>query len=124
MNYINGDHLLGHILRQARRTNINKLTVDILKNQAEPKELLTSAILDSIKRYCDWFPQLVIESGSTMDYVTSATMTIEFDLNRTRLYSVDSECIENPFSCEIAIVDERGKEHRHRHEGWWFPGAD
>jgi hypothetical protein len=122
MNYINDDYLLGHLLTQARKTNINKLMVDILKNNAGPTELLTREINDSIKRYCDWFPTLVNESGSTMDYVTSATMTIEFNLKTSRPYN--ETITENPFSCEIVIIDNRGKEYRHRHEGWWFPETD
>ena len=121
MNYINDDYLLGHLLRQSRKTKINKLTVDILNDNAEPKELLTSDIRTSVKHYCNWFPTLVHQSGSTMDYVTSATMTIQFDLETTRPYPNDNRFTENPFTCEIVIVDDRGKEYRHRHEGWWFP---
>jgi hypothetical protein len=44
MNYINNDYFLGHLLKQARKKKCNKLTVDILKNLAEPKELLTDQI--------------------------------------------------------------------------------
>lgn len=121
MNYINDDYLLGHLLRQSRKTKISKLTVDILSNKAEPNELLTSEIKTSLQHYCNWFPTLVNQSGSTMDYVTSATMTIQFDLETTRLFPTDSTFVENPFICEIVIVDDRGKEYRHRHEGWWFP---
>ena len=121
MNYINDDYLLGHLLTQARKTTINKLTVDILKSKAKPRELLTNSVVTSIKRYCDWFPKLVNGSGSTMDYVASATMTIEFDLNVTRPFPGDNQYMENPFNCEILIVDDRGKEYRHTHSGWWFP---
>ena len=119
MNYINDDYLLGHLLRRARKTKLSKLTIDILNDKAEPKELLTNEIKTSIKHYCNWFPTLVNSSGSTMDYVTSATMTIEFDLETSRPYN--ETLTENPFSCDIVIIDERGKEYRHRHEGWWFP---
>ncbi len=122
MNYINDDYFLGHLLRQARKTKLNKLTVDILNDNAEPKGLLTSEIRTSIKHYCDWFPTLVTGSGSTMDYVTSATMTIEFDLGTSRPYN--DTLTENPFSCDIVIVDDRGKEYRHRHEGWWYPETE
>lgn len=48
MNFINDDYFMGHLLKQARQTNINKLTVDILKNVAEPTELLTRKIKTSI----------------------------------------------------------------------------
>jgi len=72
MNYINDDYFLVHLLKQALITNINRLEVDILKNTAEPKELLTRPILDSIGYWNKWFPSLVQNSGSTMDYISSA----------------------------------------------------
>jgi hypothetical protein len=121
MNYINDDYFLGHLLKQARITNINRLEVDILKNTAEPKELLTRPILDSIGYWNKWFPSLVQNSGSTMDYVSSAKMVIEFDLQKTRPYLRDNKYWENPFICEITIIDDRGKLYKHKHEGWWFP---
>ena len=121
MNYINDDYFMGHLLKQARKTNCNKLTVDILQNIAEPKELLTDQIKQSIEYWIKWFPTLVESSGSTMDFVSSATMTIEFDLQTTRPYNNNSDYLESPFICEIVIIDDRGKEYKHKHEGWWFP---
>lgn len=75
MNYINDDYFMGHLLKQARKTNFNRLTVDILKNIAEPTELLNNQIKQSVKLWNNWFPTLVKSSGSTMDNVSSATMT-------------------------------------------------
>ena len=121
MNYINDDYFLGHLLKQARKTNCNKLTVDILKNIAEPTELITIQIKSSIDYWNKWFPTLVENSGSTMDFVSSATMTIEFDLQQTRPYAGNTDNLESPFTCEIIIVDDRNKEYKHKHEGWWFP---
>ena len=34
MNYVNDDYVLGHLLRQARKTTLNKLTIDVLQNSA------------------------------------------------------------------------------------------
>ena len=121
MNYINDDYFLGHLLKQARQTKLNKLTVDILQNVAEPKELLTSQIKTSIDNWNKWFPTLVVNSGSTMDFVSSATMTIEFDLTQTRPYANNNDYMENPFVCEIVIIDDRGKEYKRKQEGWWVP---
>jgi hypothetical protein len=123
MNYINDDYFLGHLLKQARKTQINRLEVDILNNTAEPKELLTNPIKSSIEHWNKWFPTLVESSGSTMEFVSSATMTIEFDLLTTRLHSTDEKFTENPFFCEIVIIDDRGKSYKHKHEGWWYPEA-
>ncbi|MBK9284382.1 MAG: hypothetical protein IPM51_08680 [Sphingobacteriaceae bacterium] len=83
MNYINDDYFLGHLLKQSRLTNLSKLYVHILADTATPDGLLTKPIRDSIHHWCKWFPDLVKNSGSTMDYVSKATMTIEFDLNKT-----------------------------------------
>jgi len=124
MNYMHNDYLLGHLLRQARKTGLNKLTIDILTNSAEPKELLTAPIETSIKHYRLWFPNFVKDSGSTMDYVSSAIMTIEFDLGKTRPFSHDKTFIESPFVCEMVIIDDRGKEYKQAHSGWWFPESN
>ena len=121
MNYMNDDYFLGHLLRQARKTRINKLTIDVLQNTAKPTELLTEEIKKSIEQWNKWFPSLVESSGSTMDFVSSAIMTVEFDLNQTRPYLNDNQIIESPFTCEIIITDDRGKEYKHKHKGWWFP---
>ena len=70
------------------------MTVDILQNIAEQKELLTDQIKQSIEYWIKWFPTLVESSGSTMDFVSSATMTIEFDLQTTRPYNNNSDYLE------------------------------
>ncbi len=121
MNYIHNDYVLGHLLKQARLTNLNKLSVDILAETASPEALLTKPIQDSINYWCKWFPNLVNSSGSKMEFVSKATMTIEFDLTKSRPYPQDNQFTENPFTCEIIITDDRGKEYKHEHTGWWFP---
>ncbi len=121
MNYINDDYFLGHLLMQARKTGINRLDIDILNNKAEPSELLTRPIKESIGYWNKWFPTLVESSGSTMDYVSSAKMSIIFDLQKTRLSSIHKELVENPFICEIVIIDDREKIYKHKHDGWWYP---
>ena len=121
MNYINDDYFLGHLLTQSRKTKCNKLTVDILRNIAEPTELLTEEIKSSIEKWNKWFPSLVESSGSTMNFVSSATMEIEFDLEQTLPYSTDGRILQSPFTCEITIIDDRGKLYKNKHEGWWYP---
>ena len=121
MNYINDDYFLGHLLKQARKTRRNRLTVDILKNIAEPNELLTDQIKSSIEHWNKWFPTLVESSGSTMDFVSSATMTIEFDLKQTRPHLGDKDYLESPFICEVVIIDDRGKEYKRKLEDSWYP---
>lgn len=121
MNYINDDYFLGHLLKQARATNLSKLHIDVLQNKASPEHLLTKEVSSSIEYWNKWFPTLVESSGSSMEFIKSATMTIEFDLNIIKLHSSDNDLTESPFSCEMSIIDDRGKEYKYRHEGWWYP---
>ena len=121
MNYSGHDYFLGHLLKQARITHLNRLEVDILNNKSNPQKLLTKTIADSIENWNSRFPYLVNSSGSTMDFVKEAKMTIEFDLEKTRPYPNNQRIIENPFYCEVKIVDNRGKEYKYKHEGWWYP---
>jgi len=121
MNYMETDYFLGLLLTEMRKTGLNKLEVDILKNKSEPKELLTRKISKSIGYWTRWFPQLVEDSGSSMDFVKSAEMTIEFDLTLSRPYPHDNRFIENPYVCGIKIIDDNGKEYLKEQKGWWFP---
>lgn len=121
MNYINDDYFLGHLLKQARATKLSKLQIDVLQNKASPAPLLTTEVSSSIEYWNKWFPTLVESSGSSMEFVKSATMTIEFDLNTIKPHSSYNDLTESPFSCEMSIVDDRGKEYKYRHKGWWYP---
>ena len=121
MNYFPYDYFLGHLLTQVRKTRINRLTIDILLNKAEPVELLTIAIRACIKNQNRWVPKLVKNAGSTIDFISSAIMIIEFDLQRSRPYANDNKITENYFVSEIVIIDDRGKKYVYKHEGWWFP---
>jgi hypothetical protein len=121
MNYINDDYFLGHLLKQARATKLSNLQIDVLKNKASPDPLLTKEVSLSTEYWNKWFPRLVESSGSSMAFVKSATMTIELDLNTIRPYSSNNDLTESPFSCEMSIIDDRGKEYKYRHVGWWYP---
>jgi hypothetical protein len=121
MNYVKTDYFLGVLLKQMRKTKLNRLEVDILNDKSKPEKLLTRKILPTIKRYNKYFPELVTSSGSSMEFVESANMTIEFDLTVSRISSIDNTSIENPYICAITIVDKNGKEYKTEQKGWWFP---
>lgn len=121
MNYMETDYFLGLLQSEMQKSNINRLEVDILKNESSPEELLTRKIQKSINAWNKSFPDLVTNSGSSMDFIESAKMTIEFDLNKTRLFPHDNQFTENPYVCEIMIIDDNGKEYKKEQTGWWFP---
>ena len=121
MNFFDDDYFLGHLLTQARKTKMNRFEVDILNNDIKSKELLTQGIIDALERYVKFFTSLIERSGSKMEYVKSATLIIEFDLQNPRPHRGNSAYLENSFWCETRIVDDRGKEYSYRHKGYWFP---
>ena len=121
MNYVGTDYFLGVLQKQMRKTKLNRLEVDILNNESKPKELLTKPILRTINNYNERFPELVVSTGSSMEFIKSAKMTIEFDLTLSRPYPHDNRFIENPYVCGIKIIDDNGKEYLKEQKGWWFP---
>ncbi len=121
MNYHGTDYVLGHILRAARMTGKYKLEVDFLTGTALPPELLFASVKESIEWYCKTFADFVNRSGSDIDLIVSAKMTIEFDLKTARPYPHNHRIIENPYKCDVVIIDNRQKEHTAHFEGWWFP---
>lgn len=121
MNYIYDDYFLGHLLKQMKKTKIGRIEIDILNNNVIPKELLTDSIYQSIKNNIEWFPRLVIDGGSSMDFIKSANVFIEFNLNKSRPCPFNGLFTENPYICEIRLIDDLGKEYKRKFEGWWFP---
>lgn len=123
MNYMETDYFLGLLQTEMQKTELNRLEVDILNNESQPKELLTRKIQKSINYWNKWFPELVENSKSSMEFVKSAKMVIEFDLTLSRPYPHNNEFTENPYVCEITIIDDNGKEYKKEQKGWWFPEA-
>lgn len=121
MNYLGNDYFLGVLQKEMRKTKLNRIEVDILNNKSIPKELLTKPILHTIDNYNKRFPELVESTGSSMEFVKSAKMTIEFDLTKSRISPIDNRFVENPYVCEINIVDDNGKNYKTEQKDWWFP---
>ena len=124
MNFSGNDYFLGHLLKQCRKTGINKIEIDVLNKSARPAALLNSTISKSIGYWNESFPKLVIDSGSSMNFLKSAVMIIEFDLTQERAYQSSKNCIESPFVCTMTIVDDNSKVYKRSHEGWWYPEND
>src|SRR5713101_3017416 len=55
MNYAGDDYVMGHILRLARETKRDTLTIDFVSGAAGPPELLARPIPDVLSRYIPWF---------------------------------------------------------------------
>jgi hypothetical protein len=114
MNYAQDDYSMGHILRFARETGIKELTIDFMTGIGRPATLLRAPISQLPTWYTKMFWNMVVRSGSERSLVKAATLTLRYDLTRSRSYPV-----ENPYTCEVSISDDRGKEYRSYFDGWW-----
>ena len=84
MNYADDDYVMGHILRFARSTGRDTLTLDFARREAGPPELLAPPISEVPARYTEWFWDLVQRHGSDRSLVQSATLTLRYDIATKR----------------------------------------
>ena len=118
MNYTDDDYSMGHILRFARESGLNTLTIDLMTGEGQPALLLRAPISKLPDWYTKMFWNLVTSSGSDSGLVQSAVLTLKYDLQRTKLGQNGIQ--RNPYSCDVSIVDIRGKTYRAHFEDWWF----
>jgi hypothetical protein len=119
MNYAHDDYVMGHILRLARLTGKETLTIDFVEGAAGPPELLADPISDIPSRYSESFWNLVQRHGSDRSLIKAAILTLRFDTSVNRQRSTDTA--ESPYVCDVCITDVRGKNHTAHFQGWWYP---
>jgi hypothetical protein len=121
MNYAGDDYVMGHILRFARRTGSDTLTIDLVKGEGGPAELLSEPISDLPARYTKWFWYLVERHGSDRSYVRGATLTLRYDIAKQRTLRRNPQFTESPYTCDVCVIDSRGKKYLAQFVGWWYP---
>ncbi len=118
-NYSLDDYSMGHILRFARETGVNTLTIDLLTGQGFPANLLREPLSGLPSWYSQMFFRLVQTSGSSQELVQSALLTLMYDLQLSRPTPYGTE-LQSPFTCDVSIVDIRGKNYTAHFDGWWY----
>jgi hypothetical protein len=119
MNYTDDDYSMGHILRFARESGNTTLTLDLLNGTGSPDRLLKEPISELPTWYSKMFLRLVKSTGSDRDLIQSATLTLTYDLFRSRPSPIQGE-LETWYTCDVSIVDNRGKDYAAHFDGWWF----
>jgi hypothetical protein len=76
MNYADDDYVMGHILRFARNTGTDTLTIDFVKGEAGPPELLAEPLSEIPVRYTRFFWDMVDRHGSERSCVPKTTPPI------------------------------------------------
>lgn len=119
MNYSGDDYSLGHVLRFARQSGMNTLKIDLLSGQGSPATLLRKPVSALPVRYSAVFLRLVQSAGSDRELIRSATLTLTYDLQRTRPSPIPGEP-QSPYICHVSIVDTGGRDYAAHFDGWWF----
>lgn len=119
MNYAGDDYSMGHVLRFARESGVDTLTINLLSGQGHPDALLKEPISGIPDRYSKMFLRLVQSAGSDRELIQSATLKLTYDLQRNRPSPILGEA-QSPYTCDISIADTRGKEYAAHFNGWWF----
>lgn len=119
MNYAGDDYSMGHILRFARESGIDTLTIDLLNEHGEPALLLKAPISGLPSQYSKMFLRLVESAGSGRELIQSAVLKVAYDLRRNQSSPIPSEP-QSPYVCDVSIADIRGKEYGAHFDGWWF----
>jgi hypothetical protein len=119
MNYSVDDYSMGHILRFARETGLNTLTIDFITGEGQPANLLRDPISELPRWYTKVFWDLVTRSGSDRALVQSATLTLNYDLQRSQP-GPHAGLPQNPYTCDVSILDVRGKSYCAHFEGWGY----
>ena len=115
------DHLLGHLLADARRTGQSTLWVDVMTGAARPDALVSPSLRRVLDRHSREFPDLVAGHHSAMAYVRGARMELSFDLAVERPSASAPGQVESPFLCRVSIEDDRGKTWVAELHGWSAP---
>jgi hypothetical protein len=121
MNYAGDDYVLGHLLRFVRRTGVETLTIDFVKEVAGPPELLAEPIGELPVWYTKMFWHLVESSGSDRSLVKSATLVFRYHLSIQRPHPKAPQFLASPYKCDVRITDTRGKDYAAHFDGWWCP---
>jgi hypothetical protein len=116
MNYAEDDYTMGHILKFARETGANTLTIDFVTGKGQPAALLREPICEVPRWYAKMFWDLVATSGSEPSMVQKASLTLRYDLAKSR----SGPPVESPYACDVSILDDRGKHYEAHFEGWWY----
>jgi hypothetical protein len=119
MNYTADDYSMGHILRFARESGIETVKIDLLHGRGGPDALLKEPISELPTWYSKMFLRLVESAGSDLSLIRSATLTVTYDLRSNRPSPIPREP-QSAYTCDVSIVDSRGKDYASHFDGWWF----
>lgn len=118
MNYSGDDYVMGHILRFARQTGHDTLTIDFVTREVRPPELVGPPISEIPAHYVKCFWESIGRQGSDPAYVRAARLTLQYDIRSERLLKSDPQFMKSKYLCDVVIIDNRGKQYASHFAGY------
>jgi hypothetical protein len=111
MNMISDDYAICEFVRTAKRIGLDELRVNLLTGAAEPPTLVSQAFARSIAGYVDGFGAHIQRSGSALDMISSAELTVTLAWSRAVGRPDADGVLRARLHCAVSIVDDRGVRH-------------
>lgn len=119
MNYDGRDGLyyFQKLFNVATETGKTKVEYDLIKETITPAEYDVPSI--RLRSHFGWLKTAAEAENSSVDFIKSARMTIEFDLSKTSESKRIKGLIYESYVCTVIIIDDKGKEHNAIVPEWW-----
>jgi hypothetical protein len=119
MNWRAGDYVVEHLCRAAREANEPRVIINVLRESIEPEAVRTPVLLESVAHARAWLGQLVQSQGAALDMVSAVTISVDFHFWDTRPSPQAPELDLIAYTCNVQIVDDRGRTHTAVVPEWW-----
>jgi hypothetical protein len=111
MNYWQHDYVMSHLARAAVTNAIPELHANLISGEAEPQQLLTEPVRQSLERRIADTPRFLRSHGIPPGVIHGAELVIRFDLERTRASRPEPGAYVVPFEVVVTLTDDRGTVH-------------
>ena len=119
MNYQEGDYIIEHIFRAARKAGEPDICIDVLNQTVDPPALRLPVILESIAHRKSWLPRMLESEDCSIEQVKRMLLKIHFHFDDTQLSKSVPGLELAAYDCTVEIHDDRGTVHIGAVPEWW-----
>jgi hypothetical protein len=119
MNWRAGNYVVEHLYRAAREANEPRVIINVLCESIEPEAVRTAVLLESVAHARAWLGQLVQSQGAALDMISALTIAVDFRFWDTRPSPDVPDLDLIAYTCNVEIVDDRGRSHTAAVPEWW-----
>lgn len=126
--FIDNTWAVQHVLTAARTAGVTIVTIDLVTGNVTPRSAASAPVLLAVAYLIQHFRDMVNRAGSSVSFVTAATMAINFRLDEKHQGNPPHRSFAShvvvpemvPYTCNVEIIDDRGRAYRGSPREWWF----